>query len=85
MEKENFITRDGDVAVQGEDGGWYQPTTNPFGHGCCSCGLYHQVEFALIDEAGNPVPLPEGTAVALRFTRDEEETQRLRRRKNCSP
>jgi hypothetical protein len=77
MSEGKFQTKNGEEAVQGEDGGWYQPTVNPFGHGCCDCGLFHQVEIALIDEEGNQIPFPEGTAVALRFTRDEIETRRL--------
>lgn len=79
-----FRTRTGEEAIQAEDGGeaWFRPTQNPFGHGCCDCGLFHQVEYALADEQGNEIPLPAGAGIVLRFRRDAEETERLRAHKN---
>jgi hypothetical protein len=52
-----------------EDGEWYEPTENPFIHGCCDCGLAHRVEFTI-----------EGTAVSFRYSRDLEATVLLKRR-----
>lgn len=78
--KKDFITTQGETALQAVDGGeeWFVPAGNPFGHGCCDCGLFHQVEFCLVDDQGNEQPLPAGVSLALRFTRDEKETRRLR-------
>ena len=75
-----FVTRDGGEAFQAADDGeeWFSPVGNPFGHGCCDCGLFHQVEFCLVDKKGDPVDFPEGFYLALRFRRDVEETERLR-------
>jgi hypothetical protein len=70
-----------DTVVQGEDGGWFQPTANPFGHGCCDCGLAHKVEYTLVDETGETVQLGAGLSLVLRFSRDMEATANLRNEK----
>ena len=76
----NFETKEGEQAAQAYDGEWLQPTVNPFGHGCCDCGLFHQVEWRLVDKEGNIVH--EGYmkryGLQLKFIRDEVETARLR-------
>lgn len=56
-------------------------TENPFGHGCCDCGLWHRVEIYLADKDGNVIPLPEETIPAMRWVRDEEQTEYFRREK----
>ena len=61
-------------AEQAYDGDWLQPTVNPFGHACCHCSLFHQVEYRVIDDIGEEV---EGN-IQLKFTLDETETARLR-------
>ena len=78
---ETYTTKEGIPAIQAVDGAeeWFIPTANPFGHGCCDCGLFHWVEFCLVDEASMvQVEIPAGLSLALRFKRDGEETGRLR-------
>lgn len=53
-------------------------TENPFGHGCCDCGLWHLVEIALADKDGNVHPLPDGMIPAMRWVRDQEQTEHFR-------
>jgi hypothetical protein len=37
-------------AVQVNDGDWFVPSIpGQFGHGCCGCGLYHDVEYRIVD------------------------------------
>lgn len=67
---------DGSI-VEPEDG-WYAMPNELFAHGCCDCGLFHQVEYALTDDQGETVDMPEGAMLALRFTRDNGETEVLR-------
>lgn len=87
---EGFQTKDGDPAAHAHDGDWLQPTVNPFGHGCCDCGLYHSVEWRLVDGSGEPfnlaglVDMFGDIALQLRFTRDEGETARLREHRGKS-
>lgn len=71
-----------DAVIEAEDGDWFQPTANPFGHGCCDCGLAHKVAFTLVDEEDRIVPIPKGLSLALCFTRDEEATEKLRAQKS---
>jgi hypothetical protein len=52
-----------------EDGELFEPTENPFIHGCCDCGLAHRIEY-LIDDG----------ALSLRFSRDHEATKLLQMR-----
>lgn len=52
-----------------EDGQWYEPTENPFIHGCCECGLSHRVEYLI-----------EKGALSLRFFRDADATAALMQR-----
>lgn len=61
--------------------GWFSPTANPFLHGCCDCGLAHRVEYTLVNEEGEEIGLPPGARLALRFSREEEQTEKIRRRK----
>jgi hypothetical protein len=85
-----FQTKEGDQAAQAHNGDWLQPTVNPFGHGCCDCGLMHSVFWRLVDNEGTPIDLDimgeaagygEGWNLQLQFTRDEGETARLREHK----
>lgn len=52
-----------------EDGEWFEPTENPFIHGCCDCGLAHRIEY-LVDNG----------LLSLRFYRDLEATRMLQER-----
>jgi hypothetical protein len=47
---------------------WYAPSENPFGLGCCDCGLFHNVEYRITDGV-----------LELKFVRNEEETGHLRK------
>jgi hypothetical protein len=58
-------------------------TENPFRHGCCDCGLFHKVEFKIVDSSGIEVDLPNGSMLALRFSRDEEQTEHFRGGAQC--
>ena len=82
-------TTKGEVIFKAADGGdpdapWFSPTTNPFIHGCCDCGLAHQVEYAFVDRNGERVDCEElrehgwDVDLALRFTRDRIETTGIR-------
>ena len=71
----DFTTKQGDPAAHAQDGEWLEPTTNPFGHGCCDCGLYHQVEFKVVDKRGKEI---KGARLQMRWSRDRMETFRLR-------
>ena len=62
-------------------------TENPFLHGCCDCGLFHKVEYKVVDAEGCELEIPSGAMLALRFSRDEDQTEHFRegRRENgCS-
>lgn len=87
MSEREFETREGEVAAQAHNDEWLEPTMNPFGHGCCDCGLYHIVEWRLVDAAGNVVH--DGHMkrfnLQLKFTRDEGETARLREYRRAAP
>lgn len=53
-------------------------TENPFLHGCCDCGLFHQVEWKLVDRPEWADPNLPDKLLALRFTRDVEQTEHFR-------
>lgn len=53
-------------------------TENPFLHGCCDCGLFHKVEYKIVDAEGNELEIPAGAMLALRFSRDEGQTEHFR-------
>lgn len=83
-----IVTSTGDEMIQAPDGaglpreeGWFSPTANPFLHGCCDCGLAHRVEYTLTDATGEEISFPPGARLALRFSREELDTEKLRRRK----
>lgn len=69
MKEELFKTPNGVDAFHADDSDptWYVPSTNPFWHGCCNCGLMHRVDYRVIEGE-----------LQLRFTTDETETKRLR-------
>lgn len=75
--KEPFKIKDGQEAAHALDGEWLQPTENPFGHGCCDCGLFHLVKYRIVDDNGDTVS-GKGIHIQLQFTRDNDETLRLR-------
>jgi len=62
-----FVLKDGRPARHADDGEWVRLSDNPFGHGCCDCGLFHQVEWRVVDGQ-----------IELKYVRDEGETIRLR-------
>ena len=70
-----------DGAGLGPEDGWFKPTVNPFVHGCCDCGLAHQVEIGFLcgDEIVRIVA--EESNLIMRFTRDERETENIRNQK----
>jgi hypothetical protein len=72
------MIRAADGSILDADQGWYKFADNPFGHACCDCGLYHQVEYAIVDSDGEVQELAEGHGPAFRFTRDDIETEKLR-------
>ncbi|BCS54760.1 hypothetical protein [Geobacter sp. SVR] len=83
-----LMTTTGDIITQAYDAeglapeeGWFKPVKNPFVHGCCDCGLVHQVEFCFVDKGGHEIVLAEGDGIALRFARDAVETANLRAQK----
>lgn len=53
-------------------------TENPFLHGCCDCGLFHKVEYKIVDAEGCELQIPAGAMLALRFSRDEDQTEHFR-------
>jgi hypothetical protein len=59
-------------------------TENPFLHGCCDCGLFHRVEYKVVDGGGFELELKEGVKLALRFSRDDMETAERRLNLACS-
>jgi hypothetical protein len=65
---QEFKIKDGREAYHVYDGDekWWIPSENPFGHGCCMCGTYHQVKYEIKDGK-----------IELLFTKDNEETIRL--------
>jgi hypothetical protein len=64
---------------------WFSPTTNPFTHICCSCSLVHTVEYALADlMTGEAVEMPRAAGLALKFTRDAEETAHFRKQSEAA-
>lgn len=73
-----LISVKGEPIVALKDEEFIGISENPFAHGCCDCGLWHRVEYALVDLEGNEVPFPENTRLALRFTRDDEQTAHFR-------
>lgn len=70
-----FKTKKGADAAHARDGEWLQPTINPFGHGCCDCGLFHQVEVRVVDKKGKVI---DGAEIQMKWSVDLEETLRLR-------
>lgn len=77
---------DGEVASVPEPMGeevWCQPSGNPFGHGCCECGLAHAVHYRAVNDDGNPVEM-NGVHLQLRFTTDRELTAKLREDKEAA-
>ena len=77
MAKE-FETKNGENAAHVENGEWIEPTSNPFGHGCCDCGLFHCVLLRIVDNKGRPVDMNK-FKVQMKWTRDGPETDRLRK------
>jgi hypothetical protein len=75
MSKEDFITDSGSKAVHAKESDWLEPSVNPFGHGCCDCGLFHQVEYQVVDKNGVLIP---DARIQMRWSRDHIETNRLR-------
>lgn len=79
MEKDQrektFITESGEAAAHALDGEWLEPSANPFGHGCCDCGLFHQVEYRVVNYAGKDIA---DAKIQMRWSRDEGETISLR-------
>ena len=41
--------------VQIVEGAWYEPKRKGFIDQCCSCGLTHVTDFAVVDKDGNEV------------------------------
>jgi hypothetical protein len=70
-----FNTKEGDKAVHAHDNDWLQPSANPFGHGCCDCGLYHQVTYRIVDKKGREI---KGAVLQMRWSQDRVETARLK-------
>lgn len=56
---------------------WCQPTSNPFGHGCCDCGFVHDVRWRMVDQDGEPVDI-QNLQLQLSFKVNREETAKLR-------
>jgi len=77
MSKENFKTKDGANAAHARETDWLEPSANPFGHGCCDCGLFHRVMVRIVDEDGIPVDMRK-MRLQMKWGRDEVETLRLR-------
>lgn len=75
--KESFVTGKGDQAAHALDGEWIQLEGSPFGHGCCDCGLFHVVNYRIIDDSGEEV-LNKGLHLQMQWGRDQGETERLR-------
>jgi hypothetical protein len=50
--------------INGEEK-WWVPSTNPFGHACCMCGVWHDVKY----EIKNGIP-------EFLFVKNEEETKK---------
>ena len=50
--------------INGEEK-WWIPSTNPFGHACCMCGIWHDVKY----EIKNGIP-------EFLFIKNEEETKK---------
>jgi hypothetical protein len=68
-DKNVFTLRDGREATHqwDSDSFWFVPSENPFGFGCCECGLYHKVKYQI-----------DGDRIGLLFARDDKETKYLR-------
>lgn len=80
------VYAEGEVASVPDPAGkevWCQPSGNPFGHGCCECGLAHSVRYRAVNDAGDPVAM-EGLHLQLRFTVDRELTAHLRESKEAA-
>lgn len=89
--KEVAMKREEEKFIQAPDGsglpreeGWFSPTANPFLHGCCDCGLVHKVEFTVVDTDGVEQIFPTHQSLALRFSRDDQETAKIRLTKACA-
>lgn len=70
-----FITENGEAATHALNGEWLEPSVNPFGHGCCDCGLFHQVEYRVVDSKGKEIS---GAVLQMKWNRDQGETISLR-------
>lgn len=53
---------------------WWVPTENPFGQGCCDCGLFHKIKYRIFNEEGKEI----NGHIELQFYREEEITKELR-------
>jgi hypothetical protein len=54
------------TVVSAQDSTWYR-VTNPFGHGCCDCGLWHDIAWKVEDGE-----------LFLQFNRNSGKTSQLR-------
>lgn len=79
----DFVTGKGEEAAHAGNGEWLQIDGASFGHGCCDCGLFHAVNWMMVNDQGEQVIATDPCTdkplnLAIRWTRDEEETKRLR-------
>jgi hypothetical protein len=59
------------------DGEWVRPVMSGYGLACCDCGLIHDVDFRVLDFAGQEMP---GAYVEFRPVRNARATGQRRRR-----
>lgn len=59
------------------EGVWYEPKRKGFIDQCCSCGLTHATDFAVVDKDGNEVP---GVTVQFKRRVDRRKTSASRRK-----
>lgn len=70
IEKIEFKLIDGRASyhvIDGNENDIFLPSENPFGLGCCDCGLYHDVEYRINNDH-----------IGLTFIKNTKETIRLR-------
>jgi hypothetical protein len=63
--------------IQVIEGVWYEPKRKGFIDQCCSCGLTHATDFAVVDKEGNEVP---GVTVQFKRRVDRRKTAASRRK-----
>lgn len=74
-----FETSEGVEAAKLASGEWVQLEGMKLGHGCCDCGLFHDVEFRIVDDFGNePTSSNDGLNIQMKWSRDQGETAKLR-------